>query len=133
MAKIFSKKDENPELEPEALENGQPQNPDPNAIDSQKLNAVRELLFGQTVENHQKEFQDVRDSIRQNKEALEDANKDLKNELFDRLDKLENQLKDKIEDTSKSLSDRIDQLSDSKADRKKIASILHNLASELEN
>ncbi|SNT34301.1 hypothetical protein SAMN05421640_3410 [Ekhidna lutea] len=134
MAKMFTKKEEkveDPNLE-SSPQNGQ-QPVDPMTEESQKLNAVRDLLFGQNVQEYRSEFDELRNLINDNRDKSEKESSDMKSEIFDRLDKLEEKLNSKLDDTNKSINDRLDQLSDAKADRKKMATILHELANKLES
>lgn len=134
MAKMFTKKEEkveDPSLEPSA-QNGQ-KPVDPLTEESQKLNAVRDLLFGQNVQEYRSEFDELRKIINDNREKSDKKSSDMKNDIFDRIDKLEEKLNHKLDDTSRSINERLDQLSDAKADRKKMANILHELANKLES
>ena len=94
-----------------------------NALDKEqeKLNAVRNLLFGQNVEEYRNEFEEVKKIIQNEKESSDQALAGLKEEINTRLDKIE-----------KSLNTRLDQLDDSKTDRKQLANLLHDIANKLE-
>lgn len=123
---------DNTELEP-TLENNSADTPSASQNQEQKkLNEIRNLLFGQNVQEYRSEFEELKAIIQENKSQSEQAAADLQRDILDRLDKLENKLSDSIESTNQSLSKRLNDLDDSKADRKAIASILHQLASQLE-
>jgi hypothetical protein len=110
----------------------QPSDLDAQSEEQQKLNAVRDLLFGQNVKEYRGEFDELKKIIKEEKTENEHSVSDLKNDIIKRLDTLEEKLNRKIDDASKNLNERLDQINENKADRKKIASILHDLASKLE-
>lgn len=136
MAKIFNKKDDIDNEEGSVIsENGQQvqQQPDPLTEESQKLNAVRELLFGQNVKEYRDEFDELKKLIKDHKKDFERENSDLKNDVLDRIDKMDEKFNNRLDDSIKSINDKLDKLNDDKADRKKMASVLHSLASQLED
>lgn len=98
-----------------------------------KLEAVRDLLFGQNVQEYQTEFKEIRDLIQSNREEVEKSSTDFKFEILNKIDQMNESINRKIDATASDLSGKIEEITDSKADRKKIASLLQDMAQQLES
>lgn len=127
----------NSDIENSGLDNTLESNNNAEAAVSQnqeqkKLNEIRNLLFGQNVEEYRSEFEELKAIIQENKSESEQSLSGFQTDIFDRLEKLESKLNDVLQTSSETLSERLDQLSKDKVDRKTMASILHKLASQLE-
>lgn len=103
----------------------------PNSMEDNRLEAVRDLLFGQNDQEYRKEFQEIRSEIDSNKKQLEDKSEAINSDLIDRLEKLEKKMEDHIIATDAKLTQQIDALSHEKVDRKKMADLLQQIAKEL--
>lgn len=135
---MFNKKNQTELPEEEILDSELENFPSPDAPDqepeeTQKLNAVRELLFGKHDKQYRTEFEGVKALVNKNKDESDVAQAELKSQIMSRLDQLEISLNQKIDDTTQTLTARLDQLADDKADKKKVASLLHDLARQLES
>lgn len=101
--------------------------------ESEKLEAVRDLLFGQNIKEYRGEFDELKKIIKENNEAQGATTADLKSELIDKITNLENKFDEKVDEMNRQLNEKLDQLTNDKADRNKMATILHDLASRLED
>ncbi len=110
----------------------QPTNSGADPINDNRLEAVRDLLFGPNDEAYRKEFKGIKDQITKNKEDFESKSEALNADILDRLEKLEKKVSDKIDSTQESLNKRLEVLNDSKVDRKQLAKLLQTIAKELE-
>ena len=95
--------------------------PQPTLEETQKLNAVRDLLFGPNDQEYREKFELLKNRIEEYQSKASQDIEELRNSLGERIDALEQALTEKIE-----------QLSADKADRKKMAALLHHIANELE-
>lgn len=98
-----------------------------------RLAAVRDLLFGQNVEEYRGEFKELRESIQQNRHEFEKHADDLSSGLTERIDQLESKLTEHLNKLEDKLAQEINSLKALKADRKQLASLLHQVAKELES
>ena len=101
-------------------------------INDNRLEAVRDLLFGPNDEAYRREFREIKDQIVKNKEDVDSKSESQYSDILKRLEKLENKVFDKIESTQESLNKRLDELNEAKVDRKKLANLLQTIAKELE-
>ena len=120
---IFSKKNgkEDPEAEA-ALENNaeetqaeepqaaQTEDPQKQALsaEAEKLNAVRDLLFGPSDREYKDEFAEIKDLIRSNKDETDQRLSDLEAKFTEKVDELDRRINDKIDDLDRRLNEKID-------------------------
>ena len=105
-----------------------------NAIPSNdRLEAVRELLFGQNVQEYRGDIKEVRDLIDKNTEQLRSESSELESKLLKRIDELESSLTKMLGEMRSELDAKIDQLQNDKVDRKQLAKLLSTIANELDS
>lgn len=96
-------------------------------VDS-RIAAVRDLIFGENIQQYDSEFADVYDKIDALKNTtnknLADAVTNLENKLAD----LESLVDHKFQDLNDDLDKRLADLDDEKADRKKLGKALEKIA-----
>lgn len=96
-------------------------------VDS-RIAAVRDLIFGENIQQYNAEFADVYKKIdelhQKNKSSLAESVTNLENKLAD----LESLMEHKIQDLTDDLEKRIADLDDEKADRKKLGKALEKIA-----
>ncbi|MEO1253550.1 MAG: hypothetical protein AAFY41_01510 [Bacteroidota bacterium] len=97
-----------------------------------RLDAVRDLLFGPNDQAYRKEFKEIRDQLSQSKEEFNSKSEALESDILSRFEKLENKISEKLESKFDDLNAKIDALSHSKVDRKQLAELLQSIAKELE-
>ena len=106
------------------------QNKEPEAkqqVDS-RIAAVRDLIFGENIQQYNTEFADVYDKIKALKEEtsqnLNEAVADIESKLAD----LERLMDDKFQDLNSDMDKRLAELDDAKADRVKLGRALEKIA-----
>ncbi|WP_299013748.1 hypothetical protein [uncultured Polaribacter sp.] len=97
-----------------------------------RIAAVRDLIFGENIQQYNSEFEDVFNRIKalkdSNEKKLSDSVTDLENKLAD----LESLMEHKIADLNEDLDKKIADLEDEKADRKKLGKALAKIAQMLQ-
>lgn len=94
-----------------------------------KLDAVRELLFGQNVKEYRDEIKEVRDLITEKESDINSTIDQMESDLIKRLDGLE----EKMEEHYKAIGKKLDELSSSKIDRQQLSGLLIELAKQLDS
>lgn len=93
-----------------------------------RIAAVRDLIFGENIQQYNSDFEDVFNKIKalQNKteSSLADAITNLENKLAD----LESLMDHKFQDLNDDLDKKLADLDDEKADRKKLGKALEKIA-----
>jgi vacuolar-type H+-ATPase subunit I/STV1 len=96
-------------------------------VDS-RIAAVRDLIFGENIQQYNTEFSDVYDKLKllenQTKSNLAESVIQLENKLAD----LESLMDHKFQDLSEDLDKRLADLDDEKADRRKLGKALEKIA-----
>ncbi|QTE22905.1 hypothetical protein [Polaribacter cellanae] len=96
-------------------------------VDS-RIAAVRDLIFGENIQQYNTEFADVYDRIKvlqnETQKNLNDSVTDLENKLAD----LESLMEHKFQDLNNDLDKRLADLDDEKADRRKLGKALEKIA-----
>lgn len=122
----------NVELEDHSEEIGsQSKGEDLNA-EQKKLNEIRNLLFGQNVQEYRSEFEELKAIIQKNKSEAEQTIAEMKSNFESTLNSLERNFEDQLTSSNRETNIRLDELDDNKVDRVKMASMLHELANQLE-
>ncbi|QOD61664.1 hypothetical protein H9I45_04220 [Polaribacter haliotis] len=100
-------------------------------VDS-RIAAVRDLIFGENIQQYNTEFADVYDRSKalqnQTQKNLGDSVTDLENKLAD----LESLMEHKFQDLNDDLDKRLADLDDEKADRRKLGKALEKIAQMLQ-
>ncbi len=97
-----------------------------------RLEAVRDLLFGPNDQQYRQEFKEIKDQITQNRTDLDKSSETLKSDLLDRIEKLEKKVDDDVNSLKSDLSTQIEKLNDGKVDRLQLAKLLQDIAKKLE-
>lgn len=94
-----------------------------------KLEAVRDLLFGQNVKEYRDEIKEVRDLISEKESDINSTIDQMESDLVKRIDGLE----ERIDDELKAINKQLKELSSDKVDRKQLSTLLMDLAKQLES
>lgn len=104
---------------------------DKQQVDS-RIAAVRDLIFGENIQQYNNEFEDVFNRIKalenNTQKKISDSVTDLENKLAD----LESLMEHKIADLNDDLDKKIADLEDEKIDRRKLGKALEKIAQMLQ-
>lgn len=109
-------------LPPEESTDDQRDNGRMSSEELDKLDAVRDLLFGQNVKEYRGEFKELKDMLVKHREEVETLVSKTKSEIMDKLSQIDNKL-----------NERIDETNDAKTGRQDLAQLLKDMASRLES
>jgi vacuolar-type H+-ATPase subunit I/STV1 len=93
-----------------------------------RIAAVRDLIFGENIQQYNAEFADVYDKIKALKEESSRNLSEAVVELEGKLTDLERLMDDKFQDLNSDLDKRLAELDDAKADRVKLGQALEKIA-----
>ncbi|MEP0986488.1 hypothetical protein [Ekhidna sp.] len=94
-----------------------------------KLEAVRDLLFGQNVKEYRGEISELKQFISKNRDEIESSISNLESKYSKKLDDLDKVLKDRF----KTIEKNMEVMSESKMDRGQLAKFLRDLANQIES
>ena len=105
---------------------------DPNPMDSSsKIEAIKNLIFGENIVQYDSEFDQIRKEIESKKSKLEDYIDEVRNELMQSIDSLSTDVNIRITDLEDNLQAKTDALTENKVDRKQLGKLLINLGEKI--
>ena len=98
----------------------------PQEID--RIEAVKNLIFGENIKQYNNEFADVYDKIKDLKSNTEKNLEHSVASLESKLADLESLMENKFQDLNNDLDKRLEELDDAKSDRRKLGKALEKIA-----
>lgn len=103
-----------------------------NAIDpTSKIDAIKQLIFGENIQEYNTEFEAVKQDILQKKKELEALMDDVKAELLQNIDNLSTDINIRITELENNLENKADALADKKLDRRDFGDLLIKLGEKI--
>ncbi|MEP5611506.1 MAG: hypothetical protein ABJP45_04620 [Cyclobacteriaceae bacterium] len=99
------------------------------AHEQDKLDAVRDLLFGQNVKEYRDEIKELKEHVKQNRSEIDKSIEGTNVEVLKKLDHLTKQ----FEQRSTQMEEKLQVLLKSKIDKSNLASLLKDVAAQLES
>lgn len=93
----------------------------------EKINAIRDIIFGHDMAEYSEQFNDVRNLIADNSQSLIDNKED----ILQRLDGLQSQFNESLRNLENRLTDQIEQLQLEKTDRKMLGTLLEEIGKKI--
>lgn len=98
---------------------------------SSKIDAIKQLIFGENMQAYESEFEAVKNDILSKKHELENLIDDVRKELLQNIDNLSTDINIRITDLENSLNDKTENLDEKKVDRKLLGELLINLGEKI--
>lgn len=96
-----------------------------------KIEAIKELLFGQQIEVYQKQINQIQKQVQDNHHTLMNALEQTRQQLTQHLANIEKQAMSKIQQTEQDLLDTIKKHEETHVSKEQMAAILENLSKSL--
>lgn len=98
---------------------------------SSKIEAIKNLIFGENIQQYDSEFETLKNEIDKKKALLENYIDEVRNELMQSIDSLSTDVNIRITDLEDSLQAKTDALADEKVDRKELGKLLISLGEKI--
>lgn len=98
---------------------------------SSKIEAIKNLIFGENIAAYNSEFEKVKKDISSKKKELEDFIEDTRKELNQAIDNLSTDINIRITELEDNLADKVDMLDTKKVDKKTLGDLLINLGEKI--
>ena len=98
---------------------------------SQRLEAIKNLIFGENIQQIDQEFQAIKNHIEKRKEGLEDFIAETRKELTASIDNLATDLNIRITDLESSMNDKTEELNHKKVDRNLLGTLLVSMGEKI--
>jgi len=98
---------------------------------SSKIEAIKNLIFGENIAAYNSEFEMVKKDISNKKKELEDFIEDTRKELNQAIDNLSTDINIRITELEDNLTDRVDVLDSKKVDKETLGDLLIALGEKI--
>jgi len=98
---------------------------------SSKIDAIKQLIFGENIQAYESEFEAVKNDILSKKQELENLMDDVRKELLQNMDNLSTDINIRITDLENSINEKDVSLDEKKLDRKMLGKLLMNLGEKI--
>ncbi|MDA0178175.1 fructose 1,6-bisphosphatase [Mesoflavibacter profundi] len=103
-----------------------------NTVDSSsKIDAIKQLIFGENMQAYESEFETLKQDILNKKEALENLIDEVKTELLQNIDNLSTDINIRITELEASLQEKTEDLDDKKLDRRLLGELFTKLGEKI--
>ena len=96
-----------------------------------KIDAIKELIFGENIVEYNHEFEEIRKDILNKKEALEDLIELTKQELNKAIDNFSTDINIRITELEDSLDQKVNDLNSKKVNKKDLGQLLIKLGEKI--
>ena len=98
-----------------------------------KIETIRNLIFGETIESYDSEFELVKRDILDKKKTLEDLIEQVKGDLSTAVDNIATDVNIRITEVEKSLDSRMENIENDTVDKKMLGKLLIQLGEKISN
>lgn len=96
-----------------------------------KIDAIKQLIFGENIQEYNSEFEAVKQDILNKKKELEALMDDVKAELLQNIDNLSTDINIRITDLENTLNEKAEDLNEKKVDRRQLGELLITLGEKI--
>jgi gas vesicle protein len=96
-----------------------------------KIEAIKELIFGENIQEYNQEFETLKADILRKKEELQELISTVESELLQNIDSLSTDINIRVTDLEKSIGDKLSKMEDSKTDRKLLSELFIKLGEKI--
>jgi len=101
------------------------------AANSSKIEAIKNLIFGENIAEYNDEFEAIKNDLTKKKAALEDLISTTSTELNKAIDNLSTDINIRITELEDSLEAKADELNEQKVDRKLLGDLLIKMGNKI--
>lgn len=98
---------------------------------SSKIEAIKNLIFGENIQQYDTEFEDLKKVIDKQKAALETYIEEIRGELMQAIDSLSTDVNIRITDLEDSMNEKTETLTKQKVDKKELSKMLISLGEKI--
>lgn len=98
---------------------------------STKIEAIKNLIFGENIQEYNSEFDNIKNDILAKKKALENLIEEVRSELIQNIDNLSTDLNIRITELESNIENKLDDLDEKKVDRRQLGQLLVSLGEKI--
>lgn len=96
-----------------------------------KIEAIKQLIFGENIEQYDSEFHTLKEEIQQRKKELEDYIDQVRNELMQSIDSLSTDVNIRITDLEDAVNEKTESLDNAKVNKEDLGDMLIRLGEKI--
>lgn len=101
------------------------------ALESSKIETIKNLIFGENISSYNQEFEAIKTDILEKKEELLNIIDETRKELEIALDSLSTDINIRITDLEETMNNKVDDLNSAKVDKKALGDLFIKLGSKI--
>ena len=105
--------------------------PDPSMDSISKIEAIKNLIFGDNIEQYDSEFDTLKNDIQEKKKELEHLIDEVRNELMQSIDSLSTDVNIRITDLEDAMNEKTESLATNKVDKQQLGDLLIRLGENI--
>ncbi|QHI37879.1 hypothetical protein IMCC3317_32620 [Kordia antarctica] len=98
---------------------------------SAKIEAIKNLIFGENILQYDSEFDSIKNDILAKKKALETLIEEVRSELIQNIDNLSTDLNIRITELESNIENKLDDMDEKKVDRRHLGQLLVSLGEKI--
>ena len=98
---------------------------------STKIEAIKNLIFGENIQEYNSEFDTIKNDILAKKKALETLIEEVRSELIQNIDNLSTDLNIRITELESNIENKLDDMDEKKVDRRQLGQLLVSLGEKI--
>lgn len=98
---------------------------------STKIEAIKNLIFGENIQEYNSEFDNIKNDILAKKKALESLIEEVREQLMQNIDNLSTDLNIRITELESNIENKLDDLDEKKVDRRQLGQLLVSLGEKI--
>lgn len=98
---------------------------------SAKIEAIKNLIFGENILQYDSEFDTIKNDILAKKKALETLIEEVRSELIQNIDNLSTDLNIRITELESNIENKLDDMDEKKVDRRQLGQLLVSLGEKI--
>ncbi|WP_430411401.1 fructose 1,6-bisphosphatase [Kordia sp.] len=98
---------------------------------STKIEAIKNLIFGENIQAYNSEFDTIKNDILAKKKALENLIEEVRSELIQNIDNLSTDLNIRITELESNIENKLDDMDEKKVDRRQLGQLLVSLGEKI--
>ena len=101
-------------------------------VNDPKIDAIKQLIFGENMTEYDQRFEETLNSLEHAKVEIEEKRKEMDDKIHETLDLMNKEFEKKMKDMEVVFQNHLDKLEDKKADRKALGKMLQNISEKLQ-
>lgn len=107
--------------------------PNPGGEYGDKLGIIRDIIFGQNMEDYNQQFNELKSLVDEKRNELDDYIRSVKADLQEKIQELDSMMKDQMNNLEGSFAARTSRLESDKMDRSKLGDLLVEIGNQIKS